>query len=214
MKSNLIIKIENLLREINVSENTLAKLDDYFDGKIEDDFLWGLPEVNPYNERDDYLRDFADIYKEIEASKNELELKKLADMLFEIFKDRMSKIIKRCDYYGVKYKLEKLEKCNLCREKIICIYIDYIVNEFYISTYDYEWLTDRLDLLDNREQNKIIKNLEISVQKGIADDRALFLMYSLYCSNNDADEMTEEYLSNIEKMLIDFISSPNSGYTG
>lgn len=212
MEGKLIIKLENLLKEINAGSRSIAEIDDYFEGRSYDDFLRGLPEVDIYSLDYDSQQKYANIYKEIEDWGTKEELKRFADMGFKIFKCGFHVILNRSRAYGFYNSITRLEEAGMNLENIICMSAEYMSNRYYASLSIYDWLYDKINSLDDEAVGRIVNLMEKSVHNGMADEKSLLLIYSIYCSNSEMNETVKKYLINAETIVINILNKFDSRY--
>jgi len=207
IKEHLIMRATEALEELNISQDIIEELEDYFEDNInEEEFLNKLPKINIDSMNSNSLQKTRHGATSMEKYNYKNYFKKYFEILYKIGREGISEVL-YLDCYNSEEKLKKLTNCGIDEAKLIGIYLNEIVYNHWRLNYGSLKVLHELCMKKNEIANNVIKNLYNSAQEGYIYGNALKMLSSIYCYYNfdKEQELCKKYIEYIENSTLDTI---------
>ncbi|AZV59011.1 DUF4132 domain-containing protein [Clostridium sp. AWRP] len=201
IKEHLLNKIEDVLEELNVSQDVLGSLEDYLEDEVqEDEFLNMLPEVDFNSISKDILSKAAKAYTSIRRYKSNEYIRKYINILFKMGKASVTYVILKSSYWISEYTVNELIKAGVEKYIVLIVYVNRLA-------YDYS----RLDNKNFKTIYDICRESPEDVIKACEylDVNQKMVVCSIYCKYKGIEKNDKyyEFLKDIEDDFTDSIDN-------
>ncbi|WP_406542128.1 hypothetical protein [Clostridium ljungdahlii] len=203
IKEHLLNKIEDVLEELNVSQDALGSLEDYLEDEVqEDEFLNMLPEVDFNSISKDILSKAAKAYTSIRRYKSNEYIRKYINILFKMGKASVTYVILKSSYWISEYTVNELIKAGVEKYIVLIVYVNRLA-------YDYS-------RLDNKNFKTIYDMCRESPEDVIKaceylDVNQKMVVCSIYCKYKGI-EKNDKYYEFLKDIEDDFTNSIDNLY--
>ena len=207
IKEHLIMRATEALEELNITQDIIEELGDYFEGNInEEEYLNKLPKINIDSMNGNLLEKTRHGVTSMEKYNYKDYFKKYFEILYKIGREGISEVFS-LDHYNNQEKLKKLIDCGIDEAKLIGIYLNEIVYNHWRFNYSSLRFLHELCMEKNEITKNVIKNLYDSAQEDYIYGNAGRMLSSIYCYYNfdKEQELCKKYIEYIESSRMDTI---------